>query len=97
MSYLIQCHSCLKLYERIMMKKPHYLIGQLLETLPCNLNSQHAIFHEAKWMLTSDPLFKLPLVYDVTVHGLLEMFLHGFWLKILSELTLNEQTPPISS
>ena len=52
-----------------MQKKPHHLIGQLLEILPHNLISQHAIFDEARWMLTSDPLFKFPLVHEVIVHG----------------------------
>ena len=68
-----------------MWKKPHHLIGQLYEILPCNLISQHAIFHETRLMLTSDPLFKFPLVHEVIVHGLFEIILHGFWLKILSE------------
>ena len=85
MSYLIQCHGCLKLYETIMWKKPHYLIGQFLEILPSKLISQHEIFHEVRWMLTSNSLFKRPLVHEVTIHGLFEMFLHGFWLKILRE------------
>ena len=36
-------------------------------------------------MLTNNPLFKFPLVHEVKVHGLFEIILHGFWLKILSE------------
>ena len=36
-------------------------------------------------MLTSDPLFKFPLVHEVIVYGLFEIMLHGFWLKVLSE------------
>ena len=66
-----------------MWQKPHYLIGQLLEILPCNLISQHAIFHKAKSMLTNDPLLEFPLVHEVIVHGLFETILHGFWLKIV--------------
>ena len=66
-----------------MWKKLHYLIGQLLEILPCNLISQHAIFHKAKSMLTNDPLLEFPLVHEVIVHGLFETILHGFWLKIV--------------
>ena len=84
LSYFIW-HGCLKLLETNMWKKPHHLIGQLLEILPCKLISQHAIFYKARWMLTSDPLFKFALVHEIIVHGLFEMFLHGFSLKILSE------------
>ena len=72
-----------------MWKKPHYLIGHLFEVLPCNLISQHAIFYEARWMLTRDPLFKFPLVHEVIVHGLFEITLHRFWFKILSETIAN--------
>ena len=69
MSYFIW-YGCLKLSETKMWKKPHYLIGQLLEILTCNLISQHAIFCKARWMLTSDHLFEFPLVHEVIVHGL---------------------------
>lgn len=69
---------CLKLLEANMWKKPHYLIGQLLEILPYNLISEHAIFDERRWTLASDPLFKFPLVYKVILHGLFETTLHGF-------------------
>ena len=69
MSCFIIWHGCLKRLEVNMQKKPHHLIGQLLEILPHNLISQHAIFDEARWMLTSDSLFKFPLVHEVIVHG----------------------------
>ena len=69
---------CLKLLEVNMRKKPHYLIGQLLEILPYNLISEHAIFDETRWTLTSDPLFKFPLVYKVILHGPFETILHRF-------------------
>ena len=85
MSYFILWHGCLKLSETNTWKKLHHLIGQLVEILQCNLISQHAIFHKARWMLTSDPLFKFPLVHEVIVHGLFEIILHGFSLKMLSE------------
>ena len=83
--YVLQWHGCLKLSEINMWKKSHHLIGQLLEVLPCNLISQHAILYEARWMLTSDSLFKFPLVHEVMVHGIFGIIFHGFWWKILSE------------
>ena len=86
MPYFIFCHGCLKLLETNMWKKPHHLIGQL-QILPCNLISQHAIFHEVSLMLTSDPLFSSLLVHEVIVYGLYEIILHGIWLKILNEAT----------
>ena len=66
-----------------MWNKPHYLIGQLIEILPCNLISEHANIHKGRWMLTSQPLFEFPLVHEVIVHGLFETILHGFLLKIV--------------
>ena len=69
-----------------MWKKLHYLIGQLLEILPCNLISQNAIFYKARWILTDNPLLKFPLVHEVIANGLFEKSLYGFWLKILSEI-----------
>ena len=83
MSYFILCHGCLKLSETKTWNKPHSLIGQLTEILPCNLISPHAIVHKARWMLTSDALFEFPLVHEVIVYGLFETILHGFWLKIV--------------
>ena len=83
MSYFIPWHSCLKFLETKAWKKPHYLIGQLLQISPCNLIWQHAIFHKARWMLTSDPLFEFPLLHEVIFHGLFETILHGFWSKIV--------------
>ena len=74
-----------KFSQTNMWKKPHYLIGQLHEILPCNLISQHAIFHEVRWMLISDPLLKFPLVHELIVCGLIEIFLHEIWLKIWCE------------
>ena len=59
-------------------EEPHPLIGQLFEILLCNLISQHAIFQEERWMLTSNPLFKFPLVHEVIVHGLFDIILRGF-------------------
>ena len=61
-----------------MRKKPHYVIGQLFEILPCNLISQQAIFAKTRWTLTSVPLFKFLLVHEVIVHGLFEIILHEF-------------------
>ena len=61
-----------------MQKKLHYLIGQLLEILLCDLVFQYVIFDEARWMLRSNPLFKFPLILEVMVHGLFEIILHGF-------------------
>ena len=61
-----------------MEKKPHYLIGQLLEILPCNQISQHVVFDKARCMLTSNPLFKLLLVHEIIVHGLFEIILLEF-------------------
>ena len=66
----------------------HYLIGQPLGTLLCNLISQHVIF--PKQMLTSNPLFEFPLVHEVKVHGPFEIILCGFWLKILSETIITD-------
>ena len=43
-------------------------------------------------MLTSDPLFKFPLVREVIVHGLFEIILHGFWLKILKQKQMSITT-----
>ena len=81
-----------------MWKKPHYLIGELLEILPCNLISQQAIFHKARWILTGDPLFKFPLVHGVILNGKSEIILLVFWLKILSEtITDVNHLKPISS
>ena len=77
--------SSLKLSQTNTWKKPHYLIGQLLDILPCKVSSQHAIFYKARWMLISDPLFKFPLVHELIVCGLFEIFLHEVWLKILCE------------
>ena len=77
--------SSLKLSQTNTWKKPHYLIGQLLDILPCKVSSQHEIFHEARWMLISHPLLKFPLVHELIVCGLLEIFLHEVWLKILCE------------
>ena len=37
-------------------------------------------------MLTSDPFFKFLLVHEVIVHGLFEIILHRFLLKILTEI-----------
>ena len=36
-------------------------------------------------MLTNESLFRFPIVHEVIVHLLIEIILHGFWLKILSE------------
>ena len=36
-------------------------------------------------MLIRDPLIKFPLVHELIVCGLFEIFLHEFWLKTLSE------------
>ena len=78
MSYFTPWHGCLKFLEANMRKNQHYLIGQLLEILLCNLISQHAIFYEARWMLTSNPLFTFPLIHEVIFHGLFEIILHEF-------------------
>ena len=50
-----------------------------------HVEETHSIFYEARWMLTSDPLFKFPLVHEVIVHGRFEIISHEFWLKILRE------------
>ena len=67
-----------KVSETKMWKKLHYLIGQLLENLPCKLISQHAIFLKGRWMLTSNPLFEFPLVHEVICHGVFETILRRF-------------------
>ena len=36
-------------------------------------------------MLIRDPLIKFPLVHELIVCGIFEIFLHEFWLKILYE------------
>ena len=72
MSYFNTRYGCLNLSGTKMWKKPHYLTEQLLEILPCNLISQHAIFYKARWMLASDSLFEYPLVHEFIVQGLFE-------------------------
>ena len=85
LSYCVPWQGCLKLSETNMRKKPQYLIGRLPEILRCTLVSQHTIIHEARSMLTSESLFRFPLVHEVIFHLLIEIILPGFWLKILSE------------
>ena len=51
----------------------------------CNLISRHTIFHKVRWMLTSNRLFRFPLIYELIVYRLFEVILHGFWLKIFCE------------
>ena len=84
--YIIQpCLCFTSTFRNKHVGKPHYLIGQVLEMLPCNIISQRTIFHEARWMLISGPLFKFPSVHELIFCGLFEIFLPEFWLKILCE------------
>ena len=89
--FYFMCHDSLKLSETNMWKKPNYLIGQLLLILLCDIISQHVIFNKVRWMLIRDPSFKFPLVHELKVCGLFEMFLHEFWLKILCETIADVQ------
>ena len=63
----------------------YYLIGQFSEILPCNIVSQHAIFHEVRSM-SRQVTFDLDFLWnEVIVHELFENIFHGFSFKMPSE------------